>query len=83
MRTDKLVGYPRYVWITYAWYEDEWWTSDENSEPIDCDENELAQMLRQSLAVEVVPVPDDRDAETDVGVVIDLARCIVGLSMIC
>lgn len=75
MRTYKLVGYPRYVWITYAWYEDKWWTSDVHNDPIDCDENELAQMLRQSLSVEVVPVPDDYDAETDVGVVIDLARC--------
>ena len=69
MMHDFLVGYPQYVWIAYAWYEDEWWTSDINNDPISCDENELAQMLRQSLSVEIVPVPDDPNAETDVGVV--------------
>lgn len=72
MRTYNLVGYPRYVWITYAWYEDKWWTSEVDNEPINCDDDELAQMLRQSLSVEVLPVPDDPHAETNVGVVIDL-----------
>ena len=69
MRAHNLAGYPRYVWITYAWYQDEWWTSAVNNEPIECSDDELAQLLRQSLAIEVIPVPENPAAETNVGVV--------------
>ena len=69
MRRHSLVGYPRYVWITYAWYQEEWWTAAINNDTISCEEEELATFLRQSLAIEVVPVPDNRDAMTEVGLV--------------
>ena len=69
MKTHNIVGFPRYVWITYAWYRDEWWTSAVNDEPIRCSEDELVQLLRLSLAIEIVPVPDDPNAVTDVNLV--------------
>ena len=69
MRTHNLVGFPRYVWITYAWYQDRWWTSDVNDEQISCGEDEIVQLLKQSIAIEVVPVSDDPEQATDVGLV--------------
>lgn len=69
LRSHGISGYPRYVWITYAWYQDQWWTSGVNNEPIRCSEDELVQLLRLSLAIEIVPVPDDPSAQTDVGLV--------------
>lgn len=69
MKAHGIGGYPQYVWITYAWYQDQWWTSAVNNDPIRCSEDELVQLLRLSLAIEIVPVPDDLDAQTDVGLV--------------
>ena len=69
IRTHNLAGLPKYVWITYAWYQDRWWTSAVNDDPIRCDESEIVQLLRRSLAIEVVPVSDDPDQATDVGLV--------------
>ena len=65
MKTHKLTGYPGYVWITYAWYQHEWWSSA----TIRCDEEELAQMLRYSLSLGGVPLTKDPEVQTDVGLV--------------
>ena len=69
MKTHNIVGYPCYVWITYAWYQEEWWTSAGSDDLIRCSEDELVQQLRLSLAVQIVPVPDNPNAQTDVGLV--------------
>ena len=62
-----LDGYPRYVWITYSWYQDRWWRPVINNDPIRCDEEDLVQLLKRSLILGIVPFPDDPDASTDVG----------------
>lgn len=64
-----MAGYPRYVWITYSWYQSKWWTSKVNSDPVECDEEELTQLLKQSLSVGSIPVPSDPNAITDVRLV--------------
>lgn len=69
MRTHGIGGYPQYVWITYAWYQDEWWTSAVNNDPIMCSEDELVQLLRFSVGIETIPVSDNPNAQTDVGLV--------------
>lgn len=69
MKVHNIVGYPRYVWITYAWYQEGWWTSAVNDDPIGCSEDELVQLLRLSLSVQIVPVSDNLNAQTDVGLV--------------
>ena len=40
-----------------------------NNDPIQCSEDELVQQLRLSIAIEIVPVPDDPNAQTNVGLV--------------
>ena len=64
------------MWITYAWYREEWWTSAINDEPIRCSEDELVQLLRLSIAIEIVPVSDNPDANTDVGLVRASVSCL-------
>lgn len=70
-KAHNIAGYPRYVWITYAWYQEGWWTSAVNDcdDPIRCSEDELVQLLRLSLAIQIVPVSDNPSAQTDVGLV--------------
>ena len=70
MKTHNLFCYPRYVWITYGWYHDNWWTSAVNNHPIRCSEDELVMLLRLSISIETDPVPDDFDASTDVQMVL-------------
>ena len=67
--THNLIGFPRYVWITYAWYQDQWWTSVVNVEPKRCEDREIVQLLRLSLAIEAMPTPDNFRAENDVALV--------------
>lgn len=76
LRSHGIDGYPRYVWITYAWYREEWWTSAINDEPIRCSEDELVQLLRLSIAIEIVPVSGDPNAKTDVGLVSCSVSCL-------
>ena len=57
------------MWITYAWYQEQWWTSAVNDEAIRCDDEELTQLLMFSIAMEILPIPDDPNADTDVGLV--------------
>ena len=40
-----------------------------NDDPIRCNEDELVQLLRLSLAIGIVPIPDDPNGQTDVGLV--------------
>ena len=69
MMTHNLVGFPHYVWITYAWYQDQWWTSAVNIEPTRCEDREIVQLLRLSLAIEAMPTRDNIHAENDVALV--------------
>ena len=70
LKGHNLLGYPRYVWITYDWYHDGWW---QDSELLRCDEDELALLLRRSLVIRTIPVSEAPDAPTDVAMV----RCTV------
>ncbi len=69
MKAHGIRGYPRYVWLTYAWYQEGWWTSAVNDDPIKCSEDELVQILRLSIGIETIPVPDNPNTQTDVGLV--------------
>ena len=81
MKAHGIGGYPQYVWITYAWYQEEWWTSAVNNDPIRCSEDELVQLLRLSIGIEIIPVPDDPSAQTDVGLVKN--QCKEACSLMC
>ncbi len=45
----KGLTYPKYVWLTYGWYQDRWWTEEVNPEPINCTDHQLAEVLHRSF----------------------------------
>ena len=57
--------YPKYLFMTYAWYADEWWISDD----VNCTGSEMEEVLEFSLALTPYPEIEDRNAITDEGVV--------------
>ncbi len=66
-----LRGYthPKYVWVTYGWYQDRWWTEEVNPEPTNCTDHQLAEVLHRSLALQLIPDLNELNATTDTGLV--------------
>ncbi len=60
-----LRGYthPKYVWLTYGWYQDRWWTEEVNPEPTNCTDYQLAEVLHRSLTLEQI-LQQKHDAHT-------------------
>ena len=54
-----LRGYkhPKYVWLTYGWYQDRWWTEEVNPEPTNCTDHQLAEVLHRSLVLGYLSMP--------------------------
>lgn len=61
--------YPRYVWLSYGWYQDKWWTSEINPRMANCTDSQLAGFLERGLALQILPMAQDLDAMTDTGLV--------------
>ena len=65
----KGFTYPRYAWITYGWYQDEWWTAAVTDNDVNCTDAELASFLDRVLAVQNIPAAENLTAPTDTGLV--------------
>lgn len=61
--------YPRYAWIAYDWYPKRWWAFEESNVEVSCSESQLAEFLDKVISFRWRPVPDDRNATTDSGIV--------------
>ena len=68
--------YPRYLFISYFWYLDYWWTfpivrgTDHTYTPENCTVIELTNAIFRSLAVDYFPLESvSRNESTDVGTV--------------
>lgn len=57
---------PRYVWITYGWYQEEWWRESKNSV---CSNNQLAGIVERGLALQLFPRSRHPEVMTDTGLV--------------
>ena len=54
----QRMHYPRYVWILPGWFEENWWTEEENvnkSDQVVCTQEEMKVMLNNSLGITEVP----------------------------
>ncbi|XP_064390848.1 gamma-aminobutyric acid type B receptor subunit 2-like [Halichondria panicea] len=60
---------PNYVWMTYGWYEENWWKAKVNPEqvPADCTDSHLAEFLHGSMVLQLVPTLNDSNSMTDTG----------------
>ena len=69
--------YPHYVFISYYWFSDFWWTdpilktSSHTYDPVNCTKLELTEAVFRSLSVDYypMPAPGEEDVPTDVGYV--------------
>ena len=61
--------YPKYAWIAYDWYPKRWWAFEESNIEVSCSDSELAEFLDKVISFRWRPVPDDRNATTDAGIV--------------
>ena len=60
--------YPRYLWMTYSWFNAKWGTEEMNSEPVDCSDEQLAMFIQTVVLIDLLP-RNDIDIATDIGVV--------------
>ena len=54
--------YPRYAWIVYGWYPDNWWVS---SEPDECSSDDLKIFLDRAFVLHLMP--ELNNETTDIG----------------
>ena len=62
--------YPGYVWITPAWYRDNWWKEEvaKDSE-IPCSNQDLEQFILNTLSIQISNSTTDPSSPTDVNLV--------------
>jgi hypothetical protein len=61
-----------YLWLSYAWYPDEWWTEPANRtnyEPVVCPQQVLESMIEHSIIIDHYAYVPDKNSSTDVGIV--------------
>ena len=84
---DPSHSYEDYIWITHGWYPVNWWSLSVTPDPEElsaaneslCSDEAIAEMLSSSLAVNIIPLPDNNTMETDVGYVSMHARTVYPL----
>lgn len=64
-----------YVWLLFAWYQDNWWLDKPVSQsiynPITCTTSELEEILERAILIDHFPFvpPENRSMTTDTGMV--------------
>ena len=61
-----------YLWLSFAWYPDEWWTAPANRtnyNPLRCSQDELESMIEHSVIIDHYAHVQDKNSSTDVGIV--------------
>ena len=62
--------FPGYVWITPAWYGDNWWKEDIAKDfEIPCSDQDLEQFILNTLAIQISNGTTDPSSLTDVNLV--------------
>ena len=64
--------YPRYVWITYGWYDDDWYraqSTDDAVEDVECTVQQLSKAVNGAIIIQHYPTASDINAPTMTGIV--------------
>ena len=61
--------YPKYIFMTYGWYADKWWTGSATSSQYNCTAEERATILPYTMGPLLPEFPADLDAEAEPGIV--------------
>lgn len=60
-----------YLWLTFAWYPDEWWTEPANRtnyNPVTCPQDVLESMIEHSIIIDHYAYVQDKNSSTNVGI---------------
>ena len=69
--------YPGYIWITFGWYQENWWReSGADSSSLPCSDEDLEPFLRNTFSIQLGNNSVDRTAATDVKLVSQLCSSI-------
>ena len=64
--------YPRYVWITYGWYDADWYRAQSNDdavEDVECTVQQLSKAVNGAIIIQHYPTASDMNAPTMTGIV--------------
>lgn len=56
--------HPRYTYLTYGWYEEQWWVPQGND--VTCSEEEMVSVVEHILSVTQYPDADNTSEATDI-----------------
>ena len=70
--------YPKYMFITYGWFSNNWWTEPATSSQHNCTAEERATVLLYTLAPIVSEFPTNLSAQAEPGIV----SCVKVLAVI-
>ena len=52
----KNLTYPRYTWIIYGWYSEQWWMDDAFNGSSSCSLDEKLRLLDRSIIIQHYPI---------------------------
>ena len=77
MRPNPEHHYPGYVWITFGWYQENWWSADvTDNSSLHCSDEDLEPFLRNTFSIQLGNSTMDSTAPTDVKLVSQLHNII-------
>ena len=61
--------YPKYMFITFGWYPNQWWEMPTNTSQYNCTADQIAEVLRYTLAPAIQEIPLDPHFVAEPGLV--------------
>ena len=66
-KSDPSHYVPGYVWLIHGWYKRFWWTAEvAHDDFVDCTDEQLEELLKNSIAILQIPTSHNTTAPTDV-----------------
>ena len=60
---------PKYMFITYGWYDERWWQEGYFSDKYNCTAEDLEKVALYNVAAALAEFPDDLDAVAEPNIV--------------
>ena len=60
---------PKYMFITYGWYDERWWQEGYSSDNYNCTAEDLEKVALYNIAVVLAEFPEDPDAVAEPNIV--------------
>lgn len=72
----QSLDFPRYAWIIYGWYSNDWWISTNDEVLSQCSNEELRDFLSDARVIALQPYPMSENMNNIiVGGIVSMCRC--------